>query len=124
MYEYECFQKEQLIKELLLVENHLAVFVCPHCLHKHSLTVSALAEETLKITPIAKEQELLKRIIEMFKRPTKEEQLNSIRDLRKELMAVTPNPCNPVKICGSSKTCMLNLTHDKAEETFKFHSKS
>lgn len=115
MYEYECFQKEQLIKELLLVENHLATFVCPHCLHKHSLTAQALAEETLKITPIKTEQELMKKIIELFKQPTKQEHLNSIRDLRKELMAVTSNPCNPVKNCGSSKTCLFSISHDKTK---------
>lgn len=97
MYGYECFQKEQLIKEILLVENHLANFVCPHCLHKHSLTTQALAEETLKITPIASEQDLMKKIISQFRNPVQQKDLNFIRDLRKKLMEITPNPCDSSK---------------------------
>lgn len=120
MYGYECFQKEQLIKELLLVENHLANFICPHCLHKHSLTVQALAEETLKITPIASEQELMKRIIEKFKIPVEEKDLNSIRDLRKQLMEITPNPCDASK---EKDDVHKNLKCSGASCSLSFHTK-
>lgn len=100
-YEYECFQKDQLIKELLLIENHLAVYPCPHCLRKHTLTVKALAEETLKITPIKSEQDLMKKIINLPSGVTE------IRNLRKVLMSITPTNCNlkPARICRG-KFCL------------------
>lgn len=55
-WEYEEQQKEGIVKELLLIEDHLTRFPCKHCLFKHALTVEALAEESSKMTNVHREQ--------------------------------------------------------------------
>jgi len=104
MYDYECYQKEQLTKELLLLENHLANFKCQHCIKKHRLTTQALAEETIKITPHDKERSLLRELIN-------DGLINiyNIRQFRLKLMDMTPNSCglkvkkNPSKLSRCAK---------------------
>lgn len=86
-YEYECYQKDQLIKEMLLLENHLKTFKCSHCIRKHRLTIEALASETYGLTPKNNERILLKKIIRLPK------DIRSVRRLRKQLMEITPNKC-------------------------------
>ena len=106
-YGYECFQKTQLVKEMLLIENHLASFKCPHCLEKHRLTVQALAEETIKMTPHDQEKALLQQII------------NSImilgapgtRELRLKMQDLIPSICGydvKEKNC-TGKRCNLHI---------------
>jgi len=88
MYDYECYQKEQLIKELLLLENHYVTNKCPHCIRKHTLTVIALAEETIKMTPHDREKQLFRELINL---PGNVEE---IRKLRLRLTDTTPVKCD------------------------------
>lgn len=112
MYEYECYQKEQLIKELLLLENHLVTFKCMHCIKKHKYTCWALAEETIKITPRDSEKRLLTDIAKATAGPQTNLQL--IRKLRIDLMSITPKSClHEIKkksLC-SGKSCSHNSYH-------------
>lgn len=99
MYEYECYQKEELIKELLLLEKHMTNFDCPECMTKHSLTIKALCEETYKMTPYVNEKQMFQAISrEMdlllahdFRNSKKE--LPMIRRMRKEMLIILPKKC-------------------------------
>jgi len=99
MYEYECYQKEEISKELLLLEGHLVNFTCPHCIDKHSLSVIAYAEETYRITPYVNEKGKLAAIIRAIKEGRSKGFLpNSVwvkrvRQLRKAVMRMTPRKC-------------------------------
>jgi len=92
-YEYECYQKDQLLKEMLLLENHLTTFRCQHCIRKHRLTIVALAEETYKITPKSNEKGLLRKIIQYLDIRRVMVTTNRVRYLRKQLMKLTPLRC-------------------------------
>ena len=94
-YEYECYQKTQLIKKMLLLEGHLADFQCQHCIRKHKLEIEALAEETIAITPNKAEQAVFKKVIRLVKGKT---DLNELRKTRKYIMALTPRTCGGRRI--------------------------
>lgn len=108
VYEYECYQKEQLLKELLLLENHYITFKCLHCIEKHKLTVLGLSEETIKITPHEKEKELFREIIKIVEDPRIK--INDLRDVRLRLTEITPKECG-IKVSKSckNKTCDLRV---------------
>lgn len=89
MYDYECYQKEQLTKSLLLLENHLTSFKCEWCIKKHQLEVKAFAEETYRITPVESEKTLFKNI---FENDLKD--VTVVRNFRSKIMELMPKECN------------------------------
>lgn len=103
-YDYECYQKEQLLKEILLLENHLTTFKCMWCIKKHRTTVIALAEETLKMTPFSNETALFKQIA-----TSKLENIKEVHDLRTKLMEILPNYCNMLVNKCSGNKCKKNI---------------
>lgn len=116
MFDYECYQKEQLIKELLLLENHLTTFKCSHCIDKHSLAIIALAEETIKMTKNVNLQTLLSYIIysltSMRERnwANMREDLTVIRKYRLKLMDSMPKSCGlKVNSKCSGNSCNLKI---------------
>lgn len=92
MYDYECYQKEQLTKSLLLLENHLTSFKCEWCIKKHQLEVKAFAEETYRITPVESEKALFKRIFENALTD-----VTTVREFRSKVMEITPKECISMK---------------------------
>jgi len=103
-YEYECYQKDQLLKQMLLLELHLANFRCIECIKKHKKEVEALAEETYTITPRKSE----KRLMHLIANEVRKHSINPsrIRQLRKALQSITPNTC---RVQSSLSRCVRDV---------------